>query len=136
MSDDPYQADHSSEPEDRDWSTAFTTAYKAEFGFLLDADIVIDDAKVKGTGKAWSDIGQSVFEEVKTLEIRKLEGAKAKDDGGKVSSFQDVYVSAPGDAKGSRQKIPVIELEDLTAGDAVEGPALVIDATQTIFINA
>ncbi len=31
---------------------------------------------------------------------------------------------------------PVYELDHLDVGDVVEGPALVIDATQTIFINA
>lgn len=30
---------------------------------------------------------------------------------------------------------PVYELDQLNVGDIVEGPALVIDATQTIFIN-
>jgi 5-oxoprolinase (ATP-hydrolysing) len=104
-------------------------AYKAEFGFLLESQIVIDDIKVKGVGKAWSDIGQSVFEEVKTLRTAPVDGAKS-------TSSQEVYVAPPGQVRGERVSTPVYELERLDVGDVVEGPALVIDATQTIFINA
>ena len=121
----------SSEPEDGDWSAAFKSAYKTEFGFLLESDIVVDDIKVKGVGKAWSEIGRSVFEEIKTLPTQKVAR-----DSKKISSTQQVYVSAPGQAKGERVETPVLVLQDLDAGDVVQGPALVIDATQTIFVNA
>lgn len=123
----------SSEPSDSDWATAFKAAYKTEFGFLLESEIVVDDIKVKGVGKAWSDIGQSVFDEIKSLPTTTLSRDR---DNGKISSFQDVYVSPPGQAKGERVETPVLVLQDLDAGDVVEGPALVIDATQTIFVNA
>lgn len=91
----------------------------------------MDDIKVKGVGKAWSEIGRSVFEEIKTLPTQKVAR-----DSSKVSSTQQVYVSAPGQAKGERVETPVLVLQDLDAGDVVQGPALVIDATQTIFVNA
>lgn len=32
--------------------------------------------------------------------------------------------------------VPVIELDALDVADQVEGPALIIDSTQTIFVNA
>lgn len=106
-----------------------------EFGFLLESEIVIDDAKVKGVGKAYSDIGKSVFEEVKTLATERAD-LRAYDEGGQVSSHQEVYVSAPGQTRGERVQTPVFELGHLRVGNVLEGPALVIDATQTIFINA
>lgn len=122
-----------SEPENKDWEEAFKVAYKTEFGFLLESQIVVDDVKVKGVGKAWSDIGQSVFEEVKTLRTAPVD---ISDAGTKVSSRQEVYVAPPGQVRGERVSTPVFILDQLEVGDVVEGPALVIDATQTIFINA
>ena len=53
----------------------------------------------------------------------------------KVDSFQSVYVSPPGSTKGCREDVPVFELDSLAVGDLVEGPALIIDETQTVFIN-
>lgn len=91
----------------------------------------MDDIKVKGIGKAWSDMGRSVFDEIKSLETTTLQK-----DSSKISSFQQVYVSPPGQTKGERVETPVLVLQDLDAGDVVQGPALVIDATQTIFVNA
>lgn len=56
--------------------------------------------------------------------------------GGKVTSRQEVYVCAPGQTYGERVQTPVFELDHLDQGDIIQGPALIIDATQTIFVNA
>lgn len=53
-----------------------------------------------------------------------------------MSSRQEVYVSPPGSGRGERVDTPVYELGHLDVGDVVPGPALIIDATQTIFVNA
>lgn len=57
-------------------------------------------------------------------------------DDHKIDSHQSVYVSKPGSTKGNRQEVPVYLLDKLEIGDVLEGPALVIDATQTVFVNA
>jgi 5-oxoprolinase (ATP-hydrolysing) len=67
------------------------------------------------------------------LETRPLSGEIGAQ---KINDHQSVYVSQPGSLKGTRQDVPVYLLDKLEVGDIVEGPALIIDATQTIFVNA
>jgi hypothetical protein len=92
--------------------------------------------QVKGVGKTFSPPGDSVFDEIKTLKTSPVDAITETSKGGKVSSRQEVYVSPPGTGKGSRVDTPVFQLEHLDIGDEVAGPALIIDATQTIFVNA
>ena len=87
-------------------------------------------------GKSASSAGASVFEELKSLETNTVDNTLFTSSGGKVSSTQEVYVCPPGQTYGERVDIPVFQLEKLDTGDVVVGPALIIDATQTIFINA
>jgi len=88
--------------------------------------------QVKGVGKTFDDLGESVFAEFVRLSMRKVDRSKGS---AKVDSFQSVYVSAPGSTKGRREDVPVFELNSLEVGDLVEGPALIIDETQTVFVN-
>jgi 5-oxoprolinase (ATP-hydrolysing) len=88
--------------------------------------------QVKGVGKTFDNLGESVFAEFARLSMRKVDRAN---DSAKVDSFQSVYVSPPGSTKGRREDVPVFELDNLDVGDIVEGPALIIDETQTVFIN-
>lgn len=97
---------------------------------------MVDDVKVKGVGKTFESEDESVFEEIKRLETRPVDVVTSTSEGGKVSSRQEVFVSPPGESKGQRVDTPVFELGHLDIGDIVTGPALVIDATQTIFVNA
>ena len=92
--------------------------------------------QVKGVGKTFSPPGDSVFDEIKTLKTTPVDAITETSKGGTVSSRQEVYVSPPGTGKGSRIDTPVFQLEHLDIGDEVAGPALIIDATQTIFVNA
>ncbi|AFR94607.2 5-oxoprolinase [Cryptococcus neoformans C23] len=115
-----------SEPADGDFEQEFYRVYKHEFGFLLESKVIVDDFKVRGIGKSLSPAGESVFSEISNLSTRRA---------GKPTSRQEVFVSQPGSTKGERMDTPVYELDQLNVGDIVEGPALVIDATQTIFIN-
>jgi 5-oxoprolinase (ATP-hydrolysing) len=87
--------------------------------------------QVKGAGKAATPTSVSVFQELRSLKTANVDAA-----GDKVASRQEVYVCPPGKTYGDRVDVPVFELEKLACGDIVAGPALIIDATQTIFINA
>jgi 5-oxoprolinase (ATP-hydrolysing) len=62
-----------------------------------------------------------VYEEVSKLETRPA---------GKADSFHSVYF----DAVGRVTDTPVFLLDKLKVGDVVEGPAMIIDATQTIVL--
>ncbi|KAI0040432.1 5-oxoprolinase [Auriscalpium vulgare] len=112
------------EDADEDFEQAFKRAYKAEFGFLLDEkSIVVDDVKVRGIGKTFDSLGPSVFEELRTLQTRAVEKTRA-------SSVHSVYF----DRVGRVDETPVFELPILDVGDAIEGPAMIIDDTQTIVV--
>ena len=115
--------------DDNEFGDEFRKAYKEQFGFTLETPVVIDDIKVKGIGKTFDSLGESVFAEFKKLQPRRV-------DESKIDSRQSVFVSPPGATKGRREEVPVYELGSLDVGDAVEGPALIIDATQTVFVNS
>ncbi|KAF8603357.1 5-oxoprolinase [Ceratobasidium sp. AG-I] len=115
------------EPDDgsSDFEKSFKTAYKQEFGFLLDSkNIIIDDIKVRGIGKTFDTLGPSVLEEIKTLKTKPVEVEKSRD------RTHDVYFEGRG-----RIDTPVFRLEKLDVGDVVSGPAMIIDNTQTIVLD-
>jgi 5-oxoprolinase (ATP-hydrolysing) len=110
--------------EGEDYLGAFRRTYKAEFGFLLDeARVVVDDIKVRGVGQTTDKPGLSVFDELDQLSIRVV-GAES------AASRHSVYF----DKIGRVDDTPVFELGKLAVGDAVDGPAVVIDDTQTIVV--
>ncbi|WVR06032.1 hypothetical protein IAU60_003060 [Kwoniella sp. DSM 27419] len=117
-----------SEKDKGDFEQEFKRAYKEEFGFLLNKSIVVDDVKVRGIGKTFDSLGPSAFQEIKQLDLKPVSSDQADFN-------QDVYVWYEAEGKGKREHVPVYELGSLRTGDCVDGPALVIDETQTIFVN-
>ncbi|KAL1405679.1 hypothetical protein Q8F55_009318 [Vanrija albida] len=109
-----------------DFASEFKRAYKAEFGFLLNKDIIVDDVKVRGIGMSHEGLGESTFAEAKRLALVPA---------GKPDFEQEVYVWNGVKGTGARVSAPVYELDGLAVGTEVHGPALLIDATQTIFVN-
>lgn len=113
-----------------DFEKAFKRMYKSEFGFLLDSkNIVVDDLKVRGIGKTFDSLGQSVFEELKELKTRVV-GADEGNEEEKVAMRYSVYFEGVGRVHDTR----VYELDRLEVGDEVRGPAMIIDNTQTIVV--
>lgn len=124
-----------------DFEAAFKRVYRSEFGFLLESkSVIVDDIKVstlstwrvnsahrspqvRGIGKTFDTLGESVYEEVKKLETRSI-------DCGKADSTYSVYF----DEIGRVDDTPVFLLDDLETGDKVSGPAMIIDNTQTIVL--
>lgn len=107
-----------------DFEAAFKRVYKAEFGFLLDTkSIIVDDIKVRGIGKTFDSLGESVFVEVEGMQTRAVERKKA-----------DTTWSVYFDRVGRVQDTPVYLLPSLDVGDVIEGPAMIIDDTQTIVL--
>ncbi|PPQ65042.1 hypothetical protein CVT26_015738 [Gymnopilus dilepis] len=108
-----------------DFEAAFKRVYKAEFGFLLDTkSIIVDDIKVRGIGKTFDTLGESVYAEVARLQTQKV------DHEAKVETRYSVYF----DKVGRVDDTPVFLLDKLEVGDVVEGPAMIIDDTQTIVV--
>ncbi|OCH85181.1 5-oxoprolinase [Obba rivulosa] len=107
-----------------DFEAAFKRVYKSEFGFLLETKtIIVDDVKVRGIGKTFDTLGESVFEEVEKLEKRPVDRVQA-------DSTHSTYF----DKLGRVDDTPVFLLPALAVGDVVEGPAMIIDDTQTIVL--
>ncbi|KAH9931741.1 5-oxoprolinase [Amylocystis lapponica] len=107
-----------------DFEAAFKRVYKAEFGFLLETKtVIVDDVKVRGIGKTFDTLGESVYSEVAKIQERPV-------DRSKVDSTYSVYFDRVGRVKDT----PVYLLPALEVGDAVEGPAMIIDDTQTIVL--
>ena len=115
-------------PEDgdgkEDFEAAFRRVYKAEFGFLLDTkSIIVDDVKVRGIGKTFDTLGESVYKEVERLERRPVDKSKAD------STYSTYF-----EGVGRVEDTPVFLLTSLKLGDTIEGPAMIIDNTQTIVL--
>ncbi|KAF7373371.1 hypothetical protein MSAN_00546700 [Mycena sanguinolenta] len=112
---------------EEDFEAAFKRVYKSEFGFLLETkSIIVDDIKVRGIGKTFDSLGPSVYAEVADLEKRPV-NTEAKAD--RTRKFS-VYF----DRVGRVDDTPVFLLDNLELGDTVEGPAMIIDNTQTIVL--
>ncbi|KAF4635592.1 hypothetical protein G7Y89_g2495 [Cudoniella acicularis] len=110
------------QPEDDDYSKAFIATHFREFAFSLSRGIVVDAIKVRGIGS--SNSGTQVC-----LPFDELEKLQKTGSIPPVSTTQSVYI------EGSWQSVPVFKVLDLQRGSIVEGPALIIDQTQTIFIE-
>ncbi|ADV21051.1 cytoplasmic protein [Cryptococcus gattii E566] len=109
-----------------DYEKEFKRAYKEEFGFLLNKNIVVDDVKVRGVGKTFDSLGVPPTQEVKDLELSVVGSEQA-------DSIQDCYVWYG--KSGKREEVPVFKIESLRVGNTIIGPAMVLDETQTIFVN-
>ncbi|KAI0791315.1 5-oxoprolinase [Abortiporus biennis] len=108
-----------------DFEAAFKRIYKAEFGFLLETKVIIvDDVKVRGIGKTFDNLGESVWSEIARLQTRLVDSTK------KADSTYSVYF----DEVGRVDKTPVYLLPSLAVGDELRGPAMIIDDTQTIVL--
>lgn len=103
--------------------SSFETTYKQEFGFVLkNKSIIVDDIRVRGIGKSFSTLGPSVFEQAEKLDFKPVDGSKAE--------RASVYFEETG-----RVDTPVFQIQQLNEGDLIEGPALVIDDTQTVVVD-
>ena len=110
-------------PEDSwDFGKAFVERYEQEFGFTLpDRDVLVDDIRVRGIGQSFEGPEKTVDQQLKEL--------KAKDvNTSKKHSTQKVYF------EGGHKDTNIYVLGDLEVGDKIQGPAIIIDETQTIVV--
>lgn len=93
--------------------------------------------KVRGIGKTFDTLGDSVYDEIEHLQSSgKIKPINSSDTPSstpkpeKADSFSSVYFEAP----VGRVETPVFLLDKLDIGDEVWGPAMVIDDTQSIVV--
>ena len=111
-------------PDDGDFAQAFIREHKREFAFTFPGrPIVVDDVRVRGIGKSLSVPPEAPEKELQTIKTEPL--GREKQDGCTTVYFSDVgHVSTP-----------VFFLDKLCPGKHIEGPAMIIDATQTIVVE-
>lgn len=111
-------------PDDGNYARAFEETHLREFAFSMVRDIVIESIKVRGTGNAGAQTEeQSHWSELKdALESARKEIPQPNDR-------QRVYIG------GAWQETDVYKLGALPKGSVLSGPALIIDDTQTIFVD-
>ncbi|QLG72283.1 hypothetical protein HG535_0C06380 [Zygotorulaspora mrakii] len=108
-----------------DFEQWFTEAHKREFGFsFTDRKIIVDDIRVRATGKSNVREEESVDTQLKSYKLRNV---SAEDE---ASFFKDIYF------EGKRVKTPVFRIDDISYGSIINGPAILADGTQTNVIPA
>lgn len=112
------------DPDDGDFGSAFIKEHKREFSFTFPGrPIVIEDIRVRGVGKSLSVPPEAPQEELKVTLTVPL-GKESQDDS------TTVYFSGVGHAT-----TPVYFLGNLNPASFIQGPAMIIDKTQTIVVE-
>jgi 5-oxoprolinase (ATP-hydrolysing) len=115
-----------SQPVDSDFGKAFIEQHRREFAFELDGrPIIVDNVWVRGIGKGLENRDSTkLFAELKSA-----------------SESSNVAPPSPAGRKnvyfdGKWEEVPLYLLDELKSGDKFKGPALIIDNTQTVFVEA
>ncbi|KAH7013041.1 putative 5-oxoprolinase [Ilyonectria destructans] len=111
-------------PESGSWADAFTAEHKRQFSFIMAGrEILVENVRVRATAQS------SAVEPVFNLEKQLAESPIAAASKDKVSDhvrlfFQQRWMDAP-----------LYFLKSLETGDMVQGPAIILDDTQTIVVS-
>lgn len=112
------------QPEDGDFKSAFIKEHHREFTFTLHGrPVLVEDIRVRGIGRSLSLPPETPQAELKSL-VTKSKMSEAQDDSALV------YFAETGSVH-----TPVFYLGNLSPGDFVAGPAMIIDDTQTIVVE-
>ncbi|OJJ43594.1 hypothetical protein ASPZODRAFT_19316 [Penicilliopsis zonata CBS 506.65] len=109
------------EPENGDYSAAFTAQHLREFAFTTPRDIVVDSIRVRAVARRPREgvrINQSIAL------------AKANTVSATPERQQRVYLD------DDWHDVPVYRLSSLAVGAQIKGPALIADETQTILVES
>ncbi|KAH8800283.1 putative 5-oxoprolinase [Xylogone sp. PMI_703] len=106
-----------------DFTKGFISSHHRQFGFTQVRDILVDDIRVRSTGKAMEVKVKSPFKQLK--DIGRLPNPDLK-----TTLIRKVYFEKEGwvDAR-------VFHLKDVPKGSVILGPAMIIDETQTIVVD-
>lgn len=111
-------------PEDGDYASAFVREHQREFSFTFpDRPILVEDIRVRGVGKSSSAASELPQAELNSVETRLIDG---KAGGG----FSMVYFAETG-----LIETPIFSHKNLSLGDTIQGPAMIVDNTQTIVVE-
>ncbi|KAJ5484299.1 Hydantoinaseoxoprolinase N-terminal [Penicillium expansum] len=112
------------EPEHGDFIAEFVKEHEREFSFTFPGrNILVEDIRVRGVGKATSIAPEAPQQELKSV-TKKPVGSEKQDDS------SSVYFAGVGEVT-----TPVFFLDNMQPGYVLEGPAMIIDKTQTIVVE-
>ena len=107
-----------------DVESSFVATYRHEFGFVLTGrNILVDDVRVRAVGRTFDTLGPAALAEHAKLSFKP---ARALESANKRDVCFDGYGRIP---------TAIVRLSTLEVGDAVRGPAVLIDETQTILVE-
>ncbi|KAI9927070.1 hypothetical protein ASPWEDRAFT_33023 [Aspergillus wentii DTO 134E9] len=109
-----------SKPAGENYGNAFIKRHQQEFSFILQRNIDIDSIKVRGVGRSSPSTAASPYS--------LLQKARVEPDAQSASS-QQVFID------GTWNDVPIFNLDSVPRPGRRQGPALLIDATQTIFVE-
>lgn len=121
----PDREEVENEYDGNDWAfgKAFVKQHEQEFGFTLpDREVIVDDIRVRGTGKSFEGLEKTVDQQLKEL-VPKIIGSEKR------YGTSQVYFD------GGRRDTPIYKIGDLDFGDQVQGPAILADGTQTLIVT-
>ena len=106
------------------FAEAFTNRHMQEFGFTQPRDILVDDIRIRSVGRGMDVQVSSAFEQLEDAQnfayITQSESASTR----KVYFEKEGWVDTH-----------VFQLDDLPKDRKIHGPAMIIDATQTIVLD-
>lgn len=105
------------------YKSLFTEAHKRQFGFTQDRDILVGDIRVRAIGKSQLSSIQNISEELATLSNTSVKEVKP-------TAVSRVFYENKGWVDTN-----AYSLKDLSVGQKVQGPAMIIDNTQTIVVD-
>ncbi|KAI1639170.1 hydantoinase [Biscogniauxia mediterranea] len=113
-----------SRPESGDFAAAFVERHHREFGFSQERDILVDDVRVRSVGKAMDVPISSAFDQLDGSEnFPIIQPSAAK-------TSRKVYFQSSGWVDTA-----IFHIDALPKRSKIRGPAVAVDATQTIIIE-
>lgn len=108
-----------------DFGKAFTERHQQEFGFTQPRDILVEDVRVRSIGKGANLELTNPFEELRRTQTTPPTSPVPP------ASIRKVYFENSGWTETG-----LYYLDDLSVGTRVKGPAIVVDKTQTVVVDA
>lgn len=107
-----------------DFKTSFINRHREEFGFTMPREVYVDDVRIRAIGKSTEYGSQlSPAEEFLKLDCKPVSSKV-------IQKKKSIYFEKVG-----WMESPIYFLSSLTPGDQVNGPAMIIDNTQTILVT-
>jgi 5-oxoprolinase (ATP-hydrolysing) len=104
-----------------DFGQIFAAIHAREYGFTSDRPVLVDDIRVRASGSRHRAHERSPFVDFESLEKRTVAADQA-------AETRKAYFG------NGWRPTPVFQLDELQPGNVIQGPAIIIDNTQTLVV--